>query len=88
MNPLVVPKPANSVSNHDCSDLQQSFPTSATIPFPYISGPYPQQAALMDTMLRTLEALDHATNGSSTVDTDTASGRVMMLESPTGMFFF
>jgi len=34
------------------------YPTSATIPFPFSSGPYPQQAELMDTMLQSLKLVD------------------------------
>ena len=37
---------------------KMEYPTSSTIPFPFESGPYPQQAALMDTMLQSLQIVD------------------------------
>lgn len=36
----------------------EEYPSSSTIPFPFPSGPYPQQAALMDAMLQSLEIMD------------------------------
>ena len=38
--------------------MEDEYPTSSTIPFPYPNGPYPQQAALMDTMLQSLRIVD------------------------------
>jgi Rad3-related DNA helicase len=36
----------------------EEYPSSSTIPFPFPNGPYPQQAALMDAMLQSLEIVD------------------------------
>ncbi len=40
----------------------EEYPSSSTIPFPFPSGPYPQQAALMDAMLQSLEIMDKEAN--------------------------
>ena len=36
----------------------EPYPTSSTVPFPFPTGPYPQQAALMDAMLQSLHIVD------------------------------
>jgi hypothetical protein len=38
--------------------MEEDYPTSETIPFPFENGPYPQQAALMDAMLQSLRLVD------------------------------
>jgi Rad3-related DNA helicase len=73
--------------NHE-STHKRPFPSTDSIPFPYPSGPYPQQAALMDTMLRALQVVDLESVSSTSTNSTTLNakvrGRVMMLESPTG----
>ncbi|CAB9497069.1 helicase CHL1 [Seminavis robusta] len=65
------------------------FPTGSTVPFPYES-PYPQQTALMDTLLECLQQKDHddstwrQTNDSHSKNKKKPRAAVMMLESPTG----
>lgn len=72
------------------------YPTAATIPFPIPSGPYPQQAKLMDTMLQSLKLVDDLRQQQYEVDEETKvvnsqlsqrkyqGANIMMLESPTG----
>jgi DNA repair helicase (rad3) len=72
------------------------YPTAATIPFPIPSGPYPQQAKLMDTMLQSLKLVDDLRQQQYEVDQKTEvinsqssqrkyqGANIMMLESPTG----
>ncbi len=62
--------------NDDCKG-NFVYPSSSTIPFPFPTGPYKQQADLMDTMLQTLELIDRDEN-------DNRQANIMMLESPTG----
>ena len=57
------------------------FPTADTVPFPYDS-PYPQQEALMDTMLQSLQQIENARNSDTKFNSKKA--KVMLLESPTG----
>uniref|UniRef100_A0A7S3QEP4 Helicase ATP-binding domain-containing protein n=1 Tax=Chaetoceros debilis TaxID=122233 RepID=A0A7S3QEP4_9STRA len=67
---------------------EHKYPTSSTIPFPFASGPYACQAALMDAMLDTLKLVDE----NDECDHDPVVGttrkehkaNIMMLESPTG----
>ena len=73
--------------NNDTEKLP-SFPTSATVPFPIVTGPYRQQAALMDVLLQSLEMKTDFKNTSVTktfsATTPQKRARLMMLESPTG----
>ena len=69
------------------------FPTGSSVPFPY-ETPYPQQTALMDTLLQCLkrhqEEIDKEAAAHKEKDTTVISKKrprraaVMMLESPTG----
>ena len=82
---------------HDDKPSLLAFPTGSSVPFPYPT-PYPQQTALMDTLLQCLrqkddqDEADKATpeeqdSNSSTASTKTKKRQraaVMMLESPTG----
>jgi chromosome transmission fidelity protein 1 len=69
-----------------------AFPTGRSVSFPY-ENPYPQQVALMDTLLKTLQELDQRKRTLERTAKDTegclptvqsASCPVLMLESPTG----
>lgn len=76
------------------------YPTSSTIPFPFKQGPYPQQAALMDTMLQSLQIVDdeqqrqqeemmeleinQSGHNETILKSRKRRANVMMLESPTG----
>ena len=74
-------------------DHDEEYPTSKTIPFPFSSGPYPQQAALMDALLSTLKLVDESHTDSLSDDDDAGGNKsdgiasVMLLESPTGQNF-
>jgi hypothetical protein len=75
-----------AINTSDKSTLPQSYtyeyyPSSSNIPFPFPTGPYKQQAALMDTMLQTLELIDNEGDDDTTCR---GQANVMMLESPTG----
>lgn len=73
--------------------MEEEYPTSSTIPFPYPSGPYPQQAALMDAMLQSLRIVDEEqirrweqVENEQLLQSSLSKSKanVMMLESPTG----
>ena len=61
-----------------------AYPTGATVPFPYPSGPYPQQEALMDTILKSLRARDEELALADKDGDDAGPARVILAESPTG----
>lgn len=77
-----------SVDEHDEHPL---FPTGSTVPFPY-DKPYPQQVALMDTMLQALklrrqeQRRQDSSRDPSAKPSSAAGGSatVLLLESPTG----
>lgn len=60
--------------------LPAAYPSSSIIPFPY-GKPYPQQAALMDTLLQTLKLVDEIDDARPN---EKRKANVQMLESPTG----
>ncbi|GFH57737.1 hypothetical protein CTEN210_14213 [Chaetoceros tenuissimus] len=62
------------------NDELPAYPSSSTIPFPY-GKPYPQQAALMDTLLQTLKLVDEIDD---TRPNEKRKANIQMLESPTG----
>lgn len=81
----------NAESNAD-SNAAAEFPTGSSVPFPY-ETPYPQQTALMDTLLQCLKRhqkeIDKETAAEEKETSITSKKRprkaaVMMLESPTG----
>ncbi|GKZ00650.1 hypothetical protein MPSEU_001017200 [Mayamaea pseudoterrestris] len=70
---------ASSCAANDPPGCSSSYPTGSTVPFPY-ENPYPQQIALMDTILQSLAQ-------PAVVDKTKRTQqrcRVLMLESPTG----
>jgi len=81
---------ANDDSHPHPSSPACEYPTSKTIPFPFHSGPYPQQAALMDTMLQSLKLIDNEEDDYDIEDIiqeqpkKETGANVMILESPTG----
>ena len=72
----------------ECSKPSMDYPTSETIPFPYSSGPYRQQAALMDTLLQALQGLEDrkAEEGKNNTNDELSNqmAHILFLESPTG----
>ena len=75
------------------ANVPAEYPSSSNIPFPFPTGPYEQQAALMDTILQSLQLLDREVRVGGEIDNDIRGDRdlarsrqahVMMLESPTG----
>jgi chromosome transmission fidelity protein 1 len=69
-----------SNSSGEIHEVEPPYPSSSTIPFPF-AKPYPQQAALMDAILQTLERIDDKT---ISCQKGKHRANIMMLESPTG----
>jgi chromosome transmission fidelity protein 1 len=93
-----VPTSATKISSskankeqHQLSSLPSlvvEYPTSKSVPFPFPTGPYKQQAALMDTLLDGIPRNKNDNRGNDTATrstaTATATTRILALESPTG----
>lgn len=62
------------------NDKLLAYPSSSSVPFPY-GKPYPQQAALMDTLLQTLKLVDELDDARPN---EKRKANIQMLESPTG----
>ena len=62
------------------------YPTSRTLSFPYPTGPYPQQAALMDALLEGIprDARQPQSPGDVAAEDCVRKTRILALESPTG----
>ena len=91
----------NSDTDNNNSNINShDYPTSQSLPFPYPTGPYPQQAALMDTLLQGIPRRPQSNtnddnNNSSNSNSDNCKDndddnskryttRILALESPTG----
>jgi chromosome transmission fidelity protein 1 len=77
-------------NRNDGFECKNDYPTSQSLPFPYPTGPYPQQAALMDTLLEGIprkvrqKQQQQQELSPSETKTETPKTRILALESPTG----
>lgn len=86
MDPSVIDSKNASSGEKSEDPFRLEFPRGGTVPFPY-DEPYPQQIALMDTLLQCLHRKEQDMKKSEKEDCATKKkprAAVMMLESPTG----